>query len=133
MTRSTCSTIQSTFTDLFARFLSRRIVRQSSKWIWEPKLIGATRRIFRTPAGFILMDFSTGMIFDFVATGKKIGAIYERVLIPGVTDENTAFTHLIESPFVGVATSPRRLHKYSVRIDASDKKAEWFVDGKKFF
>ncbi len=84
-------------------------------------------------AGFILMDFSTGMIFDFVTTGKKIGAIYERLLIPGVTDENTAFTHIIESPFIGVATSPRKLHQYSVKIDASNKKAEWFVDGKKFF
>src|SRR2546425_3815822 len=32
-------------------------------------------------AGFITMDFSTGMIFDFVSTGRKVGAIYERLLI----------------------------------------------------
>src|SRR5881296_2820921 len=63
-------------------------------------------------AGFILMDFSTGMIFDFVTTGKKIGAIYERLLIPGVTDENTAFTYIIESPFSGISTSPGRLNHY---------------------
>ena len=37
-------------------------------------------------AGFITMDFSTGLIFDFVSTGSKIGAIYERLLIPGVTN-----------------------------------------------
>src|SRR5438445_1055406 len=84
-------------------------------------------------AGFILMDFSTGMIFDFVTTGKKIGAIYERLLIPGVTDENTAFTHLIESPFSGISTSPGRLNHYSVTLDGSNKGAEWFVDGKRFF
>ena len=34
-------------------------------------------------AGFNVMDFSTGMIFDFVSTGQNIGAIYERLLIPG--------------------------------------------------
>ena len=84
-------------------------------------------------AGFILMDFSTGMIFDFVATGKKIGAIYERLLIPGVTDENTAFTYIIESPFSGISTSPGRLNHYSVTLDGSNKRAEWFVDGKRFF
>src|SRR5215472_9034108 len=76
-------------------------------------------------AGFILMDFSTGMIFDFVSTGKKIGAIYERLLIPGVTDEKTAFTYLIESPFSGVSTEPGKLHQYKVRIDAARRRAEW--------
>jgi uncharacterized protein DUF6081 len=84
-------------------------------------------------AGFILMDFATGMIFDFVTTGKKIGAIYERLLIPGVTDEKTAFTYLIESPFSGVRTEPGRLHHYQVMIDAPRKRTEWQVDGKAFY
>ena len=79
------------------------------------------------------MDFSTGMIFDFVATGRKIGAIYERLLIPGVTDENTAFTYLVESPFSGVRTEPGKLHHYMVRIDAAKRRAEWFADEKSFF
>ncbi len=84
-------------------------------------------------AGFILMDFSTGMIFDFISTGRKIGAIYERLLIPGVTDEKTAFTYLIESPFSGVRTEPGKLHHYTIRIDASKRRAEWLADGKTFF
>ncbi len=84
-------------------------------------------------AGLILMDFSTGMIFDFVTTGKKIGVIYERLLIPGLTDERTAFTYLIESPFSGVKTSPNKMHHYTVNLDAPNKRAEWLVDGKKFF
>ncbi len=84
-------------------------------------------------AGFILMDFSTGMIFDFISTGRKIGAIYERLLIPGVTDEKTAFTYLIESPFSGVRTEPGKLHRYTVRIDASNRRAQWLTDGKTFF
>jgi uncharacterized protein DUF6081 len=84
-------------------------------------------------AGFNLMDFSTGMIFDFISTGRKIGAIYERLLIPGLTNEKTAFTYLTESPFSGVRTEPRKLHHYSIRIDASQRRAEWLADGKAFF
>ena len=79
------------------------------------------------------MDFATGMIFDFITTGKKIGAIYERLLIPGVTDEKTAFTYLIEAPFSGVHTKPEMMHHYMVRIDAQRKRAEWIVDEKEFF
>src|SRR2546428_3238178 len=84
-------------------------------------------------SGFNVMDFSTGMIFDFISTGQKIGAIYERLLIPGLTDEKTAFTYLIESPFSGVRTEPGRMHHYLVRIDAPKKRAEWQVDGHTFF
>jgi Family of unknown function (DUF6081) len=84
-------------------------------------------------AGFILMDFSTGMIFDFVSTGRKIGVIYERLLIPGLTDEKTAFTYLIESPFSSVQTEPGKMHHYAVRIDAARRRAEWLADGKIFF
>lgn len=84
-------------------------------------------------AGFLTMDFSTGMIFDFVSTGRKIGAIYERLLIPGVTDETTAFTYLIESPFSGISTRPEQMHHYMIRIDAPKRRAEWHLDGKPFF
>ena len=82
--------------------------------------------------GFNVMDFSTGMIFDFVSTGQKIGAIYERLLIPGLTDEKTAFTYLIESPFSGVRTEPGKMHHYSVRIDTTKRRAEWYVDERRF-
>ncbi len=84
-------------------------------------------------SGFIAMDFATGMIFDFVTTGHKIGAIYERLLIPGVTDEKTAFTYLVEAPFSGISTKPEQMHHYEVRLDAGRKRVEWLVDGKPFF
>ena len=74
------------------------------------------------------------MIFDFVSTGRKIGAIYERLLIPGLTDEKTAFTYVIESPFSGVRTEPCKMHHYSVRLDAAKRRAEWgHVDARPFF
>ncbi len=84
-------------------------------------------------AGFVTADISTGMIFDLVSSGKKIGAIYERLLIPGLTDEKTAFTYLIESPFSGISTSPDSFHQYSVRLNARERKAEWYVDSRPFF
>src|SRR5260370_42108051 len=84
-------------------------------------------------SGFNVIDFSTGMIFDFVSTGQKIGAIYERLLIPGLTDEETAFTYLIESPFSGLRTEPGKMHHYSVKLDTGRRKAEWHVDGRPFF
>lgn len=84
-------------------------------------------------AGFITLELATGMVFDFVTTGQKIGAIYERLLIPGITDEKTAFTYLVESPFAGINTAPGRLHHYSVKLNPSERRAEWDVDGKPFF
>jgi uncharacterized protein DUF6081 len=84
-------------------------------------------------AGFNVMDFSTGMIFDFISTGRKIGAIYERLLIPGLTDEKTAFTYVIESPFSGVRTEPGKMHHYSVNLDGARRTAEWSVDERPFF
>ncbi len=84
-------------------------------------------------AGFITLELATGMVFDFVSTGRKIGAIYERLLIPGITDEKTAFTYLIESPFAGISTGPRKIHLYSVRLSPEQRRAEWYVDGRPFF
>ncbi len=84
-------------------------------------------------AGFITIELATGMVFDFVSTGRKIGAIYERLLIPGITDEKTAFTYVVESPFAGINTAPGRLHQYSVRLNAAKRKAEWYIDGRPFF
>jgi hypothetical protein len=75
-------------------------------------------------AGFITVDFSTGMVFDVVSTGRKIGAVYERLLIPGVTDEKTAFTHLVESPFAGISTAPGRVHRYAITITPAERRVE---------
>ncbi len=60
-------------------------------------------------AGFINMGFSTGMMFNFVATGK-IGVIYGRMLIPGVTDQKTAVTPRLMAQFI-----PRRRNSVSTR------------------
>jgi hypothetical protein len=113
-------------------------VSQTTATIFEVEMGAETHRsnaedIGDAFAGFITVDFATGMVFDFVATGRKIGAIYERLLIPGITDADTTFTYLVESPFSGIRTEPRRLHHYSVRFTAGERRVEWLVDGKLFF
>ena len=47
-------------------------------------------------ASLNVLDFATGMVFDFIATSAKIGIIYERLLIPGVTTPKEAFTEIVE-------------------------------------
>ncbi len=47
-------------------------------------------------ACFNVLDFASGMVFDFIATSSKIGVIYERLLMPGATTTEQAFTEIIE-------------------------------------
>jgi hypothetical protein len=82
---------------------------------------------------FNVIDFSTGMIFDFISTGRKIGAVYERLLVPGLTDEKTAFTYIVESTCPPLPTSPGQWHRYEIRLRPHERVAEWSVDGRAFF
>jgi hypothetical protein len=52
---------------------------------------------------FNVLDFSTGMVFDIVSNGSQIWAIYERLLIPGLVEENQAFTKVVN---IDYPTSP---------------------------
>src|SRR3989304_6507239 len=47
-------------------------------------------------ASFNVLDFATGLVFDFIATSTKIRVIYERLLMPGLTTPPEAFTEIIE-------------------------------------
>jgi len=47
-------------------------------------------------ASFNILDFASGLVFDFIATSTKIGIIYERLLIPGLTAPQEAFTEIVE-------------------------------------
>lgn len=84
-------------------------------------------------AAFNVLDLATAMVFDFIVTNTKIGVIYERLLVPNLTDEATAFTYLVEAPFVKVRNKPREFHNYRIEIDRGASRAVWYVDGKRFF
>src|SRR2546427_6622802 len=130
----TCLTIPSSSMDLPEHSQCLGMVRRCLRSRWGQRHTVATLTTFETglPASTLWIS-QRGMIFDFISTGRKIGAIYERLLIPGLTDEETAFTYLIESPFSGVRTEPGKMHHYSVRLDAVKRRAVWQVDERPFF
>ena len=75
-----------------------------------------------------LFDFQSGLVLDFVLNGHKLVALYERLYMPGITDERTAFSKYYTVP---VETEPEKLHHFKISYSQSDDKAEWFVDGEK--
>src|SRR5437773_5789903 len=82
--------------------------------------------------GLVVADFSTGMIFDWVLSATRAGAIYERLPIPGVTPEGEAFTYVVQSPFVAT-NQPGEFHRYEVSLDPAGRTGEWRVDGRPFY
>ena len=82
--------------------------------------------------GLVVGDFSTGMIFDWMLSATRVGALYERLPIPGVTPDGASFSYLVQSPFVAL-NSPGEFHRYEVTIDPKGRSAEWRVDGKLFY
>jgi hypothetical protein len=82
--------------------------------------------------GLVVADFSTGMIFDWMLSATRIGALYERLPIPGVTPEGGSFSWIIQSPFV--ATNSRgKFRSYEIALNAKARSAEWKVDGTPFY
>ena len=75
-----------------------------------------------------LFDFQSGLVLDFVLNDHKLVALYERLYMPGITDERTAFSKYYTVP---VETEPEKLHHFKISYSQSDDKAEWFVDGEK--
>jgi hypothetical protein len=82
--------------------------------------------------GLVVGDFSTGMIFDWMLSATRVGALYERLPIPGVTPDGGSFSYLVQSPFVAL-NSPGEFHRYEVVLDRRARSAEWRVDGKPFY
>ncbi len=79
--------------------------------------------------GFVtlnLFDFESGIVLDFLLNGRRVYALYERLYIPGVTDENTAFTREAN---LTVNSRPRQMHRCAFVYDRSRDTAEWRLDG----
>lgn len=77
-------------------------------------------------AAFNVLDFESALVFDIVTNGHKVWAIYERLLIPGVTTETEAFTDVID---LGVATAGMCEHECEVEYDAKGDAVRYIVDG----
>lgn len=77
-------------------------------------------------AAFNVLDLETAMVFDIIANGRHVWAIYERLFIPGATTEKEAFTEVID---LGVETEPMKEHDVAVEFDAAAARVRYFVDG----
>ncbi len=75
---------------------------------------------------FNLFDFESGVVLDFLLNGDLIYALYERLYIPGLTDEKTAFTREANLP---VTTEPGKIHNCIINYDRKFDTALWIIDG----
>src|SRR5438445_520658 len=82
--------------------------------------------------GLVVGDFSTGMIFDWMLSQTRVGALYERLPIPGVTPEGGSFSYIVQSPFVSI-NKPGEFRSCEIALDPKARTAEWTVDGKPFY
>src|SRR5437879_8541421 len=82
--------------------------------------------------GLVVGDFSTGMIFDWMLSATRVGALYEWLPIPGVTPEGGSFSYLVQSPFVSI-NKPAEFRSCAIALDPKARTAEWTVDGKPFY
>ena len=78
-------------------------------------------------ASFNVLDFTSGLVFDFIATSAKIGIIYERLLMPGLTTPKEAFTEIVEvSP-----NEPGQLSACRIDYNFQENRVDyWFNDQK---
>jgi|WetSurMetagenome_2_1015567.scaffolds.fasta_scaffold45223_3 hypothetical protein len=93
----------------------------------QTELLNGNPQDFRDGFGaFNVLDFRTGMVFDIVANGSKAWVIYERLLIPGVTVAEQAFTHVILID--GIKQSGNYLD-CSVIYNRNADSTEYYIDG----
>lgn len=73
-----------------------------------------------------VIDFESGMVFDFWITSRAVYPFYERIALPGSGAQYARFGSLTEP----VARTPEAIHDLCIAIDAGAGKARWEVDGK---
>jgi hypothetical protein len=73
-----------------------------------------------------LFDFESGVVIDFLLNGHLIYALYERLYLPGYTDETTAVVREANLP---VRAEPRQLYDCTISYDRSRDVAEWRLGG----
>jgi uncharacterized protein DUF6081 len=65
-------------------------------------------------------------------SGTRVGALYERLPIPGVTPDGGSFSYLVQSPFVAI-NEPGKFRSYEIALNPKARSAEWKVDGEAFY
>jgi hypothetical protein len=79
--------------------------------------------------GFVslnVVEFETGLVLDLLATGERLGALWERM----PANAPNSFLHVVDAPLHSPPTSPGQWHDFAICINSSDRSAQWRVDGK---
>ena len=94
----------------------------------KAKIINGDSQDYRDGfCAFNVLDFSSAMVFDIVSNGSKIWAIYERLLIPGLTSPDQAFTHLIS---INRCTSTEEFLQCLIVYDRNNDRTDYYIDNK---
>ncbi len=71
-------------------------------------------------------DLPAGMTLGFGATNDAVFVLHERLLLPGVTATDEAYSHRL---ITDVVTAPGTGHQYRIVYTHDTGRAQWYVDG----
>lgn len=92
--------------------------------------INATPHDYRDGfATLILIEPSSGWVFDCGITSDQAFAIHERLPLPDVA----AFTRIVQDPLAGVTAGSGEPHEFRIVLDAANRTATWYVNDKLVF
>lgn len=95
------------------------------------KSINATARDYRDGfVSLVVVDMSSGSVFDVCATSDSVFAIHERLPVPGV---DRPYVYVVEQPLAGVVVSPYKVYSCKVLIDTGTRTVRYEVDGTTIF
>ncbi|MNB97014.1 hypothetical protein D3C75_442320 [compost metagenome] len=83
-------------------------------------------------SALVIGDFANGLIFDFIISATRVGVVYERLPLPGVTPPGGEWLQVIQSPLVA-RNAPGEFHHYEIRFDRRVGSCEWLADGRRVY
>ncbi len=77
-------------------------------------------------AAFNVLDFNSAMVFDIISNGHRLWVIYERLLVPGMTTQEQAFTEVIP---IDRPIRPDDEIECTIVYSRKQNSTRYFVDG----
>lgn len=76
-------------------------------------------------ASLNVLDFESGLVFDFWIGNRTIVPMYERLRLPGMPGDYAAFTSVTEP----ISREPDAVNEFSVVVDTAKGAVSWEIDG----
>lgn len=80
-------------------------------------------------ATLILIEPSTGWVFDCGVSGDMAFAIHERLPLPDVVP----FTRIVHDPLAGAEGAAGEPHSFRIVLNAAERNAQWFINDRLVF